>query len=170
MTESTIDIWATAPSYVGVKQIKAVKMNLVSYNMFRGWDIPDEEEPLAPGYVLQYEDGYVSWSPKEQFETTYMTGNNLSFSAAVYLLKQGKRLARAGWNGKNMWVSMTPGKVLDVSIHDIWTDNIYQVAVSNGGTVELSPYMSLKTADNKIQIGWVPSQSDTLAEDWSVVE
>lgn len=93
-----------------------------------------------------------------------------NFGQAIKMLKQGNKVARKGWNGKGMFISMTSGKVLDIEKDDIWTKNIRDVAVSNGGTVELLPYISMKTADNKIQIGWIASQSDVLAEDWVVIE
>jgi hypothetical protein len=32
------------------------------------------------------------------------------------------------------------------------------------------PVLCLKTADNKIQIGWVASQSDVLADDWQAIK
>lgn len=95
---------------------------------------------------------------------------DLTYGQALMQLKLGDKVARAGWNGKGMWVSMTSGKTLDMDVHDIWTDNVRDIAIENGGTVEILPYMSIKTADGKLQIGWLASQSDTLANDWSVVE
>ena len=98
-----------------------------------------------------------------------MERTQLNFGDAIEVLKVGGRVARKGWNGKKMWISMTPGKELDITKDDIWTKNIKDVAISNGGVVELLPYLSMKTADNKIQIGWIASQSDALANDWEVV-
>ena len=93
----------------------------------------------------------------------------MNFGKAIESLKEGNKVARKGWNGKGMFISMTGGKVLDIEKDDIWTKSIRDVAVSNGGTVELLPYLSMKTADNKVQIGWIASQSDVLAEDWEVI-
>ena len=92
-----------------------------------------------------------------------------SFGFAIEQLKLGNKVSRSGWNGKKMWVSMTEGRILDNSIDDIWTEYIKSVAIENGGKVELLPYMSMKTADGKIQIGWLASQSDILANDWTIV-
>lgn len=58
--------------YIGVKLIEAEPMNLGEYNLFRGWTIPKNENPEKEGYKVVYPDGYVSWSPKEIFETAYM--------------------------------------------------------------------------------------------------
>ena len=92
----------------------------------------------------------------------------LSFGAALLFLNMGHRIARKNWNGKNQWVSLTPGKTLSLKVDNIWTPNVRKAAEENNGIIELLPYMSLKTAQNKLQIGWLPSQSDTLANDWFV--
>lgn len=89
--------------------------------------------------------------------------------ASEMAIENGYKIRRIGWNVKNMWVSYTPGKTLNLKIHDIWTLPIYQVAEENGGEVTLRPYFNLKTEDNQIQIGWVPSVSDILAEDWELI-
>lgn len=59
-------------NYIGTKQLKAVEMNLGDYNEKRGWTIPENEDPKREGYFVEYEDGYVSWSPKEVFEASYI--------------------------------------------------------------------------------------------------
>lgn len=93
----------------------------------------------------------------------------MSFSLALECLKEGYRVARHGWNGKNMWISMTPGRTLDLEKDSIWTKNVKDVAIANGGKVEILPYLSMKTVDNKIVIGWLASQTDMLANDWFIV-
>lgn len=67
--------------YVGIKAIKAIPMTRGDYNAFRQWTPPAGEDQTAPGYLVEYQDGgapnvvgmkgYVSWSPKEQFENAY---------------------------------------------------------------------------------------------------
>jgi hypothetical protein len=93
-----------------------------------------------------------------------------NFGTALLFLKDGCKVARKGWNGKDMWVSMTPGKVLDLKVNDIWTKNVKDVAIANGGTVEILPYLIMKTVDNKIVMGWLASQTDMLSDDWFVVD
>ena len=43
-------------------------------------------------------------------------------------------------------------------------------ALQNGGTVKVMPYVTMKTANGAIVMGWLASQTDMLAEDWEVVE
>lgn len=57
--------------YIGVKEIDAKPMNRGNYNEYRGWTIPEDENPADEGYLVKYPDGYESWSPKEVFEKAY---------------------------------------------------------------------------------------------------
>lgn len=71
------------PRYSGTKTLRAVKMTKAAYCSYRGWTVPENEDPLEDGYLVEYEDGgkpnllelghagYVSWSPADVFEATY---------------------------------------------------------------------------------------------------
>lgn len=58
--------------YIGTKLIEAKPMNLGDYNKFKGWPIPEDEDPKREGYLVKYSDDYISWSPKEVFEKAYL--------------------------------------------------------------------------------------------------
>ncbi len=68
--------------YVGTKYLMAWQMNRGDYNRYRGWEIPEGENPEDMGYLVEYEKGgepnhpdhkgYISWSPKNVFEETYV--------------------------------------------------------------------------------------------------
>jgi len=68
-------------TYIGTKIIRAKPMNRQAYNAYRGWVVPKDENPLDEGYLVEYMDGgkantvkyvgYISWSPKAQFEAAY---------------------------------------------------------------------------------------------------
>lgn len=80
----------------------------------------------------------------------------MTFGGALKALKAGKRVARTGWNGKEMYLYLADGKLLTQEIGDgsyLFTDSIV-----------------MKTADNRYCIGWLASQTDMLAEDWCIVE
>lgn len=62
--------------YIGCKLLKAEPMTRGAYNEYRGWTIPEDEDPEDPGYFVRYPDGYVSWSPKHIFEQAYMEVND----------------------------------------------------------------------------------------------
>lgn len=68
--------------YVGTKIVIALTMTRLAYNEYRGWALPADENGEDPGYLVEYTDGgapnhpdhagYISWSPKEQFDAAYM--------------------------------------------------------------------------------------------------
>lgn len=75
----------------------------------------------------------------------------ISFSEALALLKMGHKVARQGWNGKGMWLVLIPA-----------------------GNAMFKGYpmldcIGMKTADSKMCPGWLASQTDMLAEDWTCV-
>ena len=91
-------------NYIGTKSLMALPMNLGDYNAHCGWTLPENEDPSKEGYLVEYPDGYQSWSPKDAFEEVYQSDGNFSFGHAMWLLERGFRVSRAGWNGKNMFL------------------------------------------------------------------
>lgn len=57
--------------YIGIKKIEAAPMTRGAYNEYRGWKIPEDENPTDEGYIVKYADGYISWSPRTAFEEAY---------------------------------------------------------------------------------------------------
>jgi len=93
----------------------------------------------------------------------------MKFYAACFHLTDGKKIARAGWNGKGMWICLGQG-AQDLPADKFWNPHTKEFAESNGGTADVLPCIIMKTADNKILMGWLASQSDMLATDWEIVE
>jgi hypothetical protein len=80
-------------------------------------------------------------------------------------MQEGGKVARAGWNGKGMWICLGAGQV-ELPAANFWNKHTRAFAEANGGTADVDPYFVMKTAGNTIQMGWVPSQADVLAGDW----
>lgn len=84
----------------------------------------------------------------------------VDFGEAIKLVKKGKKLQRDGWNGKNQYIELAwcisykdaNGKVINAEHEAIGNKAIAFVGTSG------------------IQMGWLASQADMLAEDWKVVE
>lgn len=87
----------------------------------------------------------------------------MDFSTALLALKAGKRVARAGWNGKGMFIFLVPGSVFQVSRPPLL--GIYP----EGTTVRYHAHVDMKTADGMV-VPWLASQTDLLAEDWETLE
>lgn len=128
--------------------------------------------PKAGDYYVIQSDGYVYLNPKDVFERKYSSEqpntNSLTFGEAIYHMKMGSRIARAGWNGKNMWLAYSPGaKALPAE--KFWAGPNRAYAVVSGGTADVLPCITMKTATGEILMGWLASQTDMLAEDWQIV-
>lgn len=85
-----------------------------------------------------------------------------SFSEALYHLKNGRRVHRAGWNGKGMFLFLVPGSTFIVNRPPLL--GIYP----EGTQVDYCPHVDMKTADGKV-VPWLCSQTDMLANDWEIV-
>ena len=157
-------------------------MNRQNYNDFRGWTLPSDEEGTDEGYLVEYidggkantdiYDGYVSWSPKDVFDRAYRPIEGLTIGQAVEAMKLGKKVARKGWNGKNMWIVYMSGMKLPAfSTQDTKKKVNDRTAKLIGEDTPLDtlPYIAMWTADDKWLPGWLASQTDILAEDWEVV-
>ena len=136
-------------TYIGTKIIQAEPHEK---------DYGPPETHGQPGYRVVYPDGYTSWSPKEAFEEAYRETSAMSFGLAIEAMKKGKRVARAGWNGKGMWLVM------------ICPGNAMYTKVGTDGAFPMQPCIGMKTADDNMQPGWLASQADMLADDWMIVE
>jgi hypothetical protein len=87
--------------YLGVKVIEAEPMNLGDYNNLRGWTIPENEDPATEGYMVQYDSGYKSWSPKAIFESAYLPleGDGSTITESVvdgFINKEASTCSKAG--------------------------------------------------------------------------
>ena len=145
-----------------------------------GWDVPDDENPMDEGYLVEtiIQDlgpdmervrGHRNWLPKDVFEVAYVPMKGMDFGDAIRAMKLGQRVARAGWNGKNMWVTLSCPDTKDVPTAAFWNQHNAQHARDMGGTAKVLPSITMKTATNEILMGWLASQTDMLATDWQLV-
>lgn len=152
--------------YIGTKMIHARPMTRGAYNEYRGWTIPADENPEDDGYLVRYPDGYESWSPKAVFDAAYRLTDGMSFGLAIEAAKKGKKIARAGWNGKGMWVIYRTGYPDGIPCNKNTAD---AVGIPEGTLFKVRPYLQMKCVDGSFQM-WLASQSDILADDWYIVE
>jgi hypothetical protein len=174
----------TMQQYIGVKLINAKPMTRQAYNDFRGWTLPADENGADEGYLVEYIDGgkgntdlyagYVSWSPADVFDRAYRATSGMTFGLALEALKLGQKVARRGWNGKGMWLSLSCDGEREVPAENFWSPHNAQFARDNGGTAIVLPSITMKTTNAQgrvaILMGWLASQTDMLSEDWEIVQ
>jgi len=163
----------TAQSYIGTKIVLLTPMTRLEYNQYRGWQLPVDEAGGDEGYLVEYTDGgkpndsrhagYISWSPKAQADAAYRPASGMPFGLAIEAMKQGKRVARAGWNGQGMFVYLVPAASYPAQT------GVAKQFFGEGALVPYRAYMALKTAQGDVAT-WVPSGSDALADDWMILD
>ena len=150
--------------YIGTKIVAATPMNRGQYHEYRWWGLPADENGGDEGYIVEYMDGgkpnhpghngYISWSPKEQFDNAYREIDGMTFGQAIEALKQGNHVCRKGWNGKGLWLELqTPDAHSKMTLPYIFMSYPADAKTTPGARVP-----------------WLASQTDMLAEDWAVVD
>ena len=89
-----------------------------------------------------------------------MSNENHTFGEAITLMKNGHKMARNGWNGKEQYIELATnisyknsnGEIINVNHETMGNKAIAFVGTSG------------------VQLGWLASQSDMLSEDWKIVE
>ena len=83
----------------------------------------------------------------------------MDFGKALEALKSGKKVARKGWNGKSQYIELATG------ISYVNAEN--EVVNCNHEAIGNKAIAFVGTSG--VQMGWLASQADMLAEDWEVV-
>jgi hypothetical protein len=126
--------------------------------------------------TTDFQQGFIARNPKNHEDLWYVAKKyfddnlqpafditiNLTFGQAIEAAKQGKRIARQGWNGKGMFAYIVPA-----ASYPAQTGAAKQYFGENS-LVPYRAYWALKTVQEDIAT-WTPSGSDTLAEDWLIL-
>lgn len=89
--------------------------------------------------------------------------SRFSFEVALGMIKDGAKVARTGWNGKDMFIFLVDGSTFEVNRKPLL--GIYP----EGTEINYHAHIDMRTADGMI-VPWLASQTDLLAEDWTTVE
>lgn len=163
-------IWSEAFYAMG----KGAKVKLPSWGGYWYWDkdkqtimihTKDGEEidifdTDRPGYTLE-NIASGAWIIADEKNCPELGGEaTFGFDIAVRYLKRGLKVARKGWNGKKQYIQLATGisyKTSDGDIVNCEHDAIGNMAIAFVGT-------------SGVQMGWLASQADMLAEDWVFAE
>lgn len=78
------------------------------------------------------------------------------FGEAIEIIKKGGKVSRAGWNGKEQYIELATCvsyKTIDGKIVNVNHEQLGNNAIAFVGT-------------SGVQLGWLASQADILANDW----
>lgn len=100
----------------------------------------------------------------------------MKFGMALEALKDGFQIARAGWNGKGMFLYLNRGSVdpapfvgLPGEPAEIEGIPAALFDIGDNGTTTRLPNINMRAATGSTVTGWLASQTDMLAEDWEVL-
>lgn len=110
-----------------------------------------------------------TYEPVEANTPEVTPNTRLSFGVALQVLKKGGRCAREGWNGKGQYIYMTEGSNATCRHLKENTRKIIRNSFDEDDSVEIMPHIDMKNAQNQLIIGWAPTQTDMLSNDWYIV-
>lgn len=96
----------------------------------------------------------------------------MDFGEALKALKEGKKVARKGWNGyrKGMYIYLCDGQEIP---QYKWQERTpaQETTLSErmNGTVRIMPHIDMVSAQGERVIGWLASQTDMLSDDWVII-
>lgn len=124
--------------YIGVKIVDAWERACTG-------DI-GESKTGDPGYAVKYEDGFISWSPKEVFEKAYRPTSGMPFGLAIEAMREGLSVRLPHWSG-------------DVAI---------TIQVPDENSKMTAPYFYVTSRYGKVP--WIPTMIEMFSDDWMVYD
>ena len=120
--------------------------------------------PTPPAAAVRVPDAAVvvgGWVVADEKNCPVLGGKaTFSFGEAIKYLKRGMKVAREGWNGKKQYIQLATGisyRAADGKLVNCEHEVIGNMAIAFVGT-------------SGVQMGWLASQADMLAEDWIFAE
>ena len=157
--------------FIGTKVIMAEPMTIVEAQKVLNREIkPATKE--NDGYLVEYTDGYKSWSPKSVFETAYHEVGVMNFGEAIEALKSGQAIRRSGWNNIGLFVvKQIPAHITSDIIPKMQSlpQSAKDILMKRDNPhIDYTNQMLIVNPNGRAD-SWIPSVSDVFAEDWEVV-
>jgi len=116
----------------------------------------------------------AKWGAAAEGAIAFCATPDGDFAWAIHKLQQGARVRRAGWNGKGMWLALTPGSTIAAtearSVATLALAAERSPYLTDAGSLTLGAHIDMRAADGSLVIGWLASQTDMLATDWELAE
>ena len=109
-----------------------------------------------PGYKVEYENGFISWSPADVFEEAYRRTSGMTFDLAIEAMKKGHSVARKGWDARGVYCRLQE-------------PDVYSKMTSPYIYIDTTGLQTENKAAPKCLVLWLASQTDMLADDWGIV-
>jgi hypothetical protein len=130
-------------NYIGTKLIKAEPCTVEEFNKIRPLVYSGK---CQDGYKVEYDDNYISWSPKKVFEKAYRKNGKLSFEMALSQVKQGKGMRLTQWK----------------------EDVVIRVQYPDEHSKMTAPYLYVESRFGRVP--WKETMIEIFTEDWEIVD
>lgn len=118
---------------------------------------------MAGDFIVYVNDEDIYHCGRKVFlDRNHIEGVDLDFGTAIKIMKAGGKVARAGWNGADMFAYYVESDTYPAQNNQIKGRFVNDM-------VPYRAYLALKTAQDDVAT-WSPSTSDCLANDWFIVE
>lgn len=101
-------------------------------------------------------------------EKVYRVCNGVPFGTALEAMKNGQRVARKGWNGKNMYLDLQVGST--VTSENARGGAVKVITEESFNSILSQSHIDLRNANGFCSVGWSPSQEDMLSNDWFIID
>lgn len=128
-------------------RIDGTRLDVVKFAKFYG----------GPETMFSFDANYPQ---KENLGSSPFPFTGLSFGIAIDMVKKGHKIQREGWNGKGQYVELASNISYTNAAGD--TVNAQHAAIGNAALAFVGT--------SGVQLGWLASQADMLADDWRIVE
>lgn len=166
--------WRHEPcgNYLGIVTLEGEMMATQGDYIIKG--IKGEFYPRKPDiFLASYNPHGCSLEPIPGAAESIADGLHLvnpnSFSSALEQIKRGRRVTRTGWNGKDQFVFLYPGRDVETALTAPTGALTQEFLASRGGTLRVAGCLTLFNAQGVLVPGWAPSQGDLLANDWELL-
>lgn len=129
----------------------------------------DGEEVFSDGTICSMCEGEGGdWIEDTKMPEVPVDQELFGIGVAIKEMRDGRRVARKGWNATGQWLSLTQGQ--RVPYLNFWSGQNRAHAYEQPDRCMLvRDYVTLKTVNDEV-VPWVCSQSDLLAADWFTIE
>ena len=136
--------------YIGTKVIHAEPATQGDFRYTKAVAVDPEtakhDGDNTPGYMVIYEDGYVSWSPKDVFEAAYRPSDGCPFGMALEAVKKGNGMRLPQW-------------APDVTIRAQFPDEHSKMT---------APYLYVESRFGRVP--WKETMIELFSDNWQIVE
>jgi hypothetical protein len=149
-----------------IEEPAPVKVSELKEEVFESDKTPEEINE-----ILDYKTG--DKTEQKVYPSAPTAIKTFSFGMAIEVAKAGNRIARQGWNGKNMFVVYMPPMQLpafNTQGTERKVNDRTAKYIGEDQPLDVLGYFAMYTADKKWLPGWLASQTDMLANDWIALD